>query len=47
MFSLSDIREEAFPATFRKGKDYYEKGAVREFSYEIYTVDDLHVADLT
>lgn len=47
MFSLSDIREEAFPATFRKGKDYYEKGAVREFSYEIYTVEDLPVADLT
>lgn len=47
MFSLSDIREEAFPATFRKGKDYYERGAVREFSYDMYTVEDLPVADLT
>lgn len=47
MFSLSDIREEAFPATFRKGKEYYERGAVREFSHEIYTVENLPVADIT
>lgn len=47
MFSLSDIREEAFPATFRKGKEYFEKGAVREFTHEIYTVEQLPVADIT
>lgn len=47
MFSVSDIKEAAFPATYRRGKELYETGAVCDFSYEIYMEDDVPMADLS
>lgn len=47
MFSVSDIKEEAYPATFRRGKELYELGYVRDFSYDIYLTDGYPMADLT
>lgn len=47
MFSVSDIREEAYPATYRKGKDLYEAGGVRDFSYDIYLDGTLPMAEIT
>ena len=46
MFSVSDIKEEAYPAAFRRGKELYEKGAVSDFSYEVYRVGDLPKAEV-
>jgi uncharacterized Zn finger protein len=47
MFSVSDIREEAYPATFRKGKDLYETGAVLEMKYDIYPENGSPMADIS
>jgi hypothetical protein len=47
MFSVSDIKEEAYPATFRKGKELYEAGAVAELTYDIYAEDDFPMADIS
>ncbi|MBO5070989.1 MAG: SNF2 helicase associated domain-containing protein, partial [Roseburia sp.] len=47
MFSVSDIREAAYPATYRRGKELYETGAVRDFFYEIYMEDGLPMADIS
>lgn len=47
MFSVSDIREAAYPVTYRRGKELYEIGAVRDFSYEIYMEDGLPKADIS
>lgn len=40
MFSMSDIREETYPAAYRRGKELYEQGGVMDFSYEVYSVGD-------
>lgn len=47
MFSVSDIKEEAYPASYRRGRELYELGGVQEFSYEIYPVKGLPTADIT
>lgn len=47
MFSVSDIREEAYPATYRRGKDLYETGGVCDFSYDIYLENDLPMAEIS
>lgn len=47
MFSVSEIREETYPAAYRRGKDLYELGAVRDFSYEVYLDNELPMAEIT
>ncbi len=47
MFSVSDIKEWAFPAVFRRGKELYEAGAVFDFSYEIYLDNGVPMAEIT
>ena len=47
MLSVSDIKEEAYPATYRRGKELYETGAVRDFSYDIYMEQELPMADIS
>lgn len=47
MFSVSDIREEVYPATYRRGKDLYETGGVYDFSYDIYLENDLPMAEIS
>lgn len=47
MFSISDIREEAYAAAYRRGKDLFETGAVKDFSYELYMENRIPVADIT
>lgn len=47
MFSVSDIREEAYPATYRRGKDLYESGGVFDFSYEMYLEKELPKAEIS
>lgn len=47
MFSVSDIKEWAFPAVFRRGKELYEAGAVLDFSYEVYLDGEMPVAEIT
>lgn len=46
MFSVSDIKEATYPATFRRGKELYEIGAVLDFSYELYLENGLPMADI-
>lgn len=46
MFSLSDIREEVHPSSFRRGKELLETGGVFDFSYEMYLSRDLPLADV-
>ena len=47
MFSISDIKQEAYPAAYRRGKELYEQGLVQEFSYDVYTEDGVPKAELT
>ncbi len=47
MFSVSDLKESVYPATYRKGKSIYEAGAVFDFSYEMYLVGELVMSDIT
>ena len=47
MFSVSDIREEAYPAAYRRGKELYEQGGVMDFSYEVYSVGAPSTAQTT
>ncbi len=47
MFSVSDIREEAYPAAYRRGKDLFETGGVLDFSYEIYLEKELPMAEIS
>lgn len=47
MFSISDIKAEAYPATFRRGKELYEMGAVQDFTYDIYMENGLPMADMS
>ena len=46
MFSISDIKQEAYPAAYRRGKELYEQGLVQEFSYDVYTEDGVPKAEL-
>lgn len=46
MFSVSDIKEEVFPAVYRRGKELYETGGVSELSYDIYLEKDLPMAEV-
>lgn len=46
MFSVSDIKEEAYPATYRRGKELYETGGVLDFSYDIYLEHGFPVAEV-
>lgn len=36
MFSVSDIKEDVYPAVYRRGKELYETGGVLDFAYDIY-----------
>ena len=47
MFSISDIKEEAYPATYRKGKDIFETGGVLEMAYDIYMEQELPMAEIS
>ena len=47
MFSVSDIREEAYPAAYRRGRELYETGGVRDLAYEIYLDRGNPVADIS
>ena len=44
MFSVSDIKEDVYPAVYRRGKELYETGGVLDFAYDIYLEHDLPVA---
>lgn len=46
MFSVSDMKEAAYPAAYKRGKNLYETAGVFDFSYELYLVDDLPSADV-
>ena len=46
MFSVSDIKETVYPAAYRRGTELYETAGVFDFSYELYLVDELPVADV-
>ena len=46
MFSVSDIKETVYPAAYRRGKELYETAGVFDFSYELYLVEELPVADV-
>lgn len=46
MFSVSDLKGTAYPASYRRGKELYERGAVFDFSYEMYLVKDIPMADV-
>lgn len=35
MFSVSDIKEDVYPAVYRRGKELYETGGVLEFIGEL------------
>ena len=35
MFSVSDIKEDVYPAVYRRGKELYETGGVLDFAYDI------------
>ena len=41
MFSVSDIKEDVYPAVYRRGKELYETGGVLDFAYDIYLEHDL------
>ena len=43
MFSVSDIKEDVYPAVYRRGKELYETGGVLDFAYDIYLEHDLPV----
>jgi hypothetical protein len=47
MLSISDIKEEAYPATFRKGKELYESGAVKDLTFDIYMNNGMPMADIS
>lgn len=47
MFSVSDIREEAYPAAFRRGKELFEAGGVFDFSYEVYLAQEVPTAEIS
>lgn len=47
MFSLSDIRGEAHPASYRRGKELQETGGVYDFSYDMYLLNELPMADVS
>lgn len=47
MYSLSDIKENTYASAFQKGKSLLEAGGVLDFSYEVYQLDGLPMADVT
>ena len=47
MFSLSDIRGETHPASYRRGKELQETGGVFDFTYEMYLSKELPMADVS
>lgn len=47
MFSVSDIKSESYPTTYRRGRELYEMGAVQDFTYDIYTESGLPKADIS
>ncbi len=47
MFSVSDIRTEAYATSYSRGRQLYEKGAVFDFSYEMYLSEEVPYADIT
>lgn len=47
MFSVSDIRTEAYATSYSLGRQLYEKGAVFDFSYEMYLSEEVPYADIT
>ncbi len=47
MFSISDIRNEVYPAAYRRGLSLYESGAATEFSYDIYIENNSPKAEIT
>ena len=47
MFSLSDIRGEAHPASYRRGKELQETGGVFDFTYDMYLSKELPMADVS
>ncbi|MDD6305679.1 MAG: SNF2 helicase associated domain-containing protein [Clostridiales bacterium] len=46
MFSVSDIKQETYQAAYRRGKELYERGAVSDFSYEVYCVGEFPKAEV-
>ena len=46
MFSVSDIKEETYPAAYRRGKELYETGGVWDFSYDIYLEREQTMAEI-
>lgn len=47
MLSVSDLKENTYPAAYRRGKELYEAGAVTDFSYEMYLVNELPTTDIS
>lgn len=47
MFSVSDIKEETYPAAYRRGKELYEAGGVWDFSYDIYLEREQTMAEVS
>lgn len=47
MFSVADIREATYPGAYRRGKELYELGGVRDFSYDIYLENELPMAEIS
>ena len=47
MFSVSDIKAEAYPAAYRRGKELYETGGVSDFTYDIYLQEKSPMAELS
>lgn len=47
MFSVSDIKEETYPAAYRRGKEIYEAGGVWDFSYDIYLENEHTMAEIS
>ena len=46
MFSLSDIRENVYKTSYSRGKDLYETGGVFDFSYEMYLLNEIPLAEV-
>ena len=40
MFSVSDIKEDVYPAVYRRGKELYETGGVLDFAYDIQSITE-------
>lgn len=47
MFSVTDIRQEAYPAAYHRGKELYERGLVWDFSYDLYLENGFPKAEIS